>query len=394
MEAVTSAVEKVKGFIDSLFHRRENSYSRNPIEILKRLQRESFSEQMKQRDRLDKVERLLSFYKLSKGSPFQEASTHVRAEVDVLGAVLMMGGIDQRHADALDRAEVRTGIHTRFTFETTMRQNDTLVADFVACQEGGKNVGNISGRSLSLAKLSYVANIGDWFYAIAVPVGAQCRDFDIARNYSHKAKGLTTISSLDPPLLSQHNGGAIGFTVRKSNVVASLAQSVSGLGVQLGSDGIGHCLSTFGQVVCQLSRGVNLSLVGLHQRKASENSVGASASSLGTNTQEIVSTGSIALKLETELDENAKVGGWFEMQNSNSNLRWAVSISDIFNEDLGWGVTFSGMRDGSKGWNQYQLESFLDLCLGKRFSLKLGTSYVADGDAQIPALMLRCIWSL
>lgn len=158
------------------------------IEILKRLQRESFSEQMKQRDRLDKVERLLSFYKLSKGSPFQEASTHVRAEVDVLGAVLMMGGIDQRHADALDRAEVRTGIHTRFTFETTMRQNDTLVADFVACQEGGKNVGNISGRSLSLAKLSYVANIGDWFYAIAVPVGAQCRDFDIARNYSHKVQ--------------------------------------------------------------------------------------------------------------------------------------------------------------------------------------------------------------
>lgn len=232
-----------------------------------------------------------------------------------------------------------------------------------------------------------------------------------------QAKGLTTISSSDPPLLNQHNGGAIGFTVRKSNVVASFAQSVSGLGMQLGSDGIGHCLSTFGQVVCQLSRGVNLSLMGLHQlpkslnhcvslrpltipigflkqRKASESTVGATASPLGMNTQEIVSTGSIALKLETELDENAKVGGWFEMQNSNSNLRWALTLSDIFYEDLGWGVTFSGMHDGSKGWNQYQLESFLELCLSKRFSLKLGTAYMVDGDAQIPALMLRCICSL
>lgn len=217
--------------------------------------------------------------------------------------------------------------------------------------------------------------------------------------------------------MNQHNGSAIGFTVRKSNVVASLAQSVSGLGMQFGSDGIGHCLGTFGQVVCQLSRGVNLSLMGLHQvpkllnhrvslqpltipigflkqRKASEITVGDTASPLGMNTQEVFSTGSIAVKLETELDENAKVGGWFEMQNSNSNLRWAVTLSDSFDEDLGWGVTFSGMHDGSKGWNQYQLESFLDLCLGKRFSLKLGTAYVVDGDAQIPALMLRCIWSL
>lgn len=143
---------------------------------------------MKQRDRLDKVERVLSFYKTSKGSPFQEASTHVRGEVDVLGAVLMMGDIDQQHVDALDRAGVRTGIHTRFTFETTLRQNDTLVADFVASQEGNKNVGDISGSPLSLAKLSYVANVGDWFSAIAVPVGAQCRDFDITRNYSHKVQ--------------------------------------------------------------------------------------------------------------------------------------------------------------------------------------------------------------
>lgn len=58
------------------------------IDILKRLQREAFSEIMKLRDRQEKVERMIS----SKGGSFQEtSSTHVRGEVDVLGAVLMMG---------------------------------------------------------------------------------------------------------------------------------------------------------------------------------------------------------------------------------------------------------------------------------------------------------------
>lgn len=34
MEAVTSAAEKVKEFIDSLFHRRQNSYSSNPVLVI------------------------------------------------------------------------------------------------------------------------------------------------------------------------------------------------------------------------------------------------------------------------------------------------------------------------------------------------------------------------
>lgn len=143
---------------------------------------------MKQRERLDKVERVLSFYKTSKGSPFQAASTHVRGEVDVLGAVLMMGDVDQLHFDALDRAGIRTGIYSRFTFETTLCQDDTLAAEFVASQEGGRNLGEISGSMLSLTKLFYAANVGDWFSAIVVPFGAQYRDFDVAKNISHRVQ--------------------------------------------------------------------------------------------------------------------------------------------------------------------------------------------------------------
>ncbi|KAK2660770.1 hypothetical protein Ddye_007303 [Dipteronia dyeriana] len=426
MDAVTSVVEKLKGFgqssqnfVNGLLNRRENSYSRNPIEILKRLQREAFSDLMKLRDRQDKVERMLSFYRTSKGSPFQESSTHIRGEVDALGAILLTGDIDEQYLEALDRAGIRTGIDARFAFETTLRQNDTLVAELVASEKGNGNLGDISGSPLSLAKLFYAANFTDWFSAIAIPVGAQCRDFGIPTDYTlQQRKGLSSISSLEPPLLNQHNGTAIGLTVKKSNFVASLAQSVSGIGTQMGSDGIAQLFSTFGQVICQLPKGVKLSLFGLHQvpkslhhhvsfgsiaipvgflkqYEASERMVEAIAPPLGTNTQETFSTRSIALKLESEIIEGTKIGGWIEMKNSHSKpVRWAVTMYDSFEDEFGWGVSLSGLSEGFKGRDQYQFESFADLSLGKRFRLKPGVAYVVDGNAKILALMLRCNWSL
>ncbi|XP_044488056.1 uncharacterized protein LOC123212893 [Mangifera indica] len=426
MDAVSSAVEKVKQFaissqnsVNGLLHHLQNSYSRNPIEILKRLQREAFSDLMKLRDRQDKVERVLSFYKTSKGSPFHEASTHVRGEVDFLGAILMMRDIDSQHLNALDRAGVRTGITSRFIFETSLGQNDSLVAELIARATGNGYFGDISGIPLSLAKLFYAANVSDWCSATAIPVGAQCRDFNITRNSSQQRQGLTYISSFEPPLLSQHNGSAIGVTVRKSNVVASLAQSVSGLEMPVGSDGFGHCFNTFGQVVCQLPRGIKLSLMGLHQvpkvldyrlslgvltipvgflqrHETLERTVEADAAApcLRMNIPVMPSTRSIALKLESELDESTRVGGWIEMQNSNyKHLRWAVTVSDNFEDDIGWGVSLSGIKN-PRGRDQYQFESFADLSLGKRFNLKPGVAYVVDGDAKILALMLRCNWSL
>ncbi|KAJ0113793.1 hypothetical protein Patl1_00569 [Pistacia atlantica] len=389
MDVVTSAVEKVKGFaissqnlVNGLLNRPQNSYSHNPfifdkvgasigsdklhvgalqlfpwhyfqIEILKRLQREAFSDLMKLRDRQDKVERVLSFYKTSKGSPFQEASTHVRGEVDFLGGILMMRDIDSQNLDALDRAGVTTGITSRFIFETSLGQNDSLVAELIASETGNGNLGDISGIPLSLTKLLYTANVSDWCSATAIPVGAQCRDFDITRNSFQQGKGLTYISSFEPPLLSQHNGSAIGVTVRKPNVVASLAQSVSGLRMPLGSDGFGHCFNTFGQVVCLLPRGIRLSLMGLHQvPKVLDHRL-----SLGALTIPSLMT---VQKLEVGL----------RLQNSNyKHLRWAVTVSDNPQDDIGWGVSLSGI-EGPRGWDQYQFESFADLSLGKRFNLK------------------------
>ncbi|KAG2698296.1 hypothetical protein I3843_07G144400 [Carya illinoinensis] len=425
MEPVALAVDKLKAFVkssqdfvDGFIHRRDNPARRNPIEILRRLQREAFTDLMKLRDRQDKVERILSFYKTSKGSPFQEASTHVRGEFDLLGAFLVMDNVDKQNCDALSRAGITTGIDSRFTFETTISQGESLTAEFVASQKGNRYLDEVPGQSLSLEKVSYRVNACDWLSLVAIPVGAQSRDVAITSVSSHQAKGLTKLSSLGPPLLNQHKGSGIGLSVRKSNVIASLAQFISGLGMQPDADSVGHCFSTFGQVVCQLPRGIKLSLLGLHQvpkslsqhvslgpltipvvlsrhPTAPETVIEASTSSIRASTPENFSSGSVALMLESELDEVTRIGGWVEMYRSNPKcLHWAVSMSDDSEDSFGWGLSLSGMLGGPTSEEHFQAESYLKLNLGKRFSLKPGLAYIAAGNAKMPALILRSNWSL
>ncbi|KAA8537491.1 hypothetical protein F0562_027099 [Nyssa sinensis] len=178
MEPVASVVDKLKGFAKSfkdfandVFQWRHNSSRRSRIEILKWLQREAFSDLMKLRDRQDTMERMLSFYKSSKGG-------------------------------------IRTGIQSRFTFESTIRHNDNLLVEFVASEKGQ---GDVLGSPLSLAKVFYEANISDGFSAVAIPVGAQRRDVGVATNSASQRRGLTNYSSFGPPVLNQPNGSAIGL---------------------------------------------------------------------------------------------------------------------------------------------------------------------------------------
>ncbi|KAI5353662.1 hypothetical protein L3X38_006556 [Prunus dulcis] len=445
MEPVAFVVDKFRGLtkstqelFDGLIHGHpQRSARRHPIEILKRLQREAFSDLMKLRDRQDKVERMVSLYGTSKGSPFQEASTLVRGEVDLLGAVLLMHNIDDEvdhKSDVLSRAGMRTGVDSRFAFETSVRQNDTLVAEFVASQKHKGSLSDLSECPLSLAKVSYTANVSNWLSAIAIPVGAQCRDVAVLTNPSHQGKGLTDLSSFGPPLLNQHNGSAVGLMVKKSNTVASLAQFVSGLGAQVGSGRVELCLSTFGQIVCQLPGGTKLSLLGLHQMprlsseyvdhrigaltiplgslthdrsretivegslthdRSPEAMVEAYVPALGSNSPEKGSSGSIALMLESEVDEMTKIGGWIEMKQSNPrHLEWAVSVSDDSEDSVGWGMNLSGTLGGPNLWDRVQIESYMKLNLGKRFSVKPGIAHIVDGNARMTALMLRSNWSL
>lgn len=143
---------------------------------------------MKLRDRQDKVERILA-YKSSKGSPFQEASTHVKGKVDILGALFIMDDVDEQKYDAVQRSGIRTGIDARLTFGTGFREKDTLVAEFKA---SGNEQGDMLGGPLSLAKVVYFAHFSDWFSAVVMPMGAQCRDVGFAAS-THQVKCLVTI---------------------------------------------------------------------------------------------------------------------------------------------------------------------------------------------------------
>lgn len=137
---------------------------------------------MKLRDRQENVERMLSFYKSTKGGPFQEDTTHVRGQVDCLGALLLMDSFNQQNLDAINRSGIRTGVDSRFIFETTIGQKDTLVAEFLSGRKGNEHGDDVLQMPLSLAKLSYTANVNDWLSVITIPIGARCRDVGIASN--------------------------------------------------------------------------------------------------------------------------------------------------------------------------------------------------------------------
>ncbi|KAG8377956.1 hypothetical protein BUALT_Bualt08G0087700 [Buddleja alternifolia] len=406
MEPVTIVVDKLNGFAKStqdmaqgLLNRLHKSSRRSPIEILKRLQQEAFSEIMKLRDRQEKVERVLTFYKSSKGSPFQEATTHVRGKVDVLGAFFFMDGVDEQKCDAIQRSGIRTGIDARLAFETGVREKDALLAEFVTSEK--------LGGPLSLAKVFYAAHVTDWFSAVAIPMGAHCRDVAVATS-SHQERALTDYSEFGPPLLNQHNGSAIGIKVRKSNMVASLAQFVN-------SSGIARSFSTFGQIVWQLSGSTNLSLLGVHKEsRPSNQNISLGALSLPVSifernrltessmvedspmSSEIrISDGSIALTLNSEIDDSTRIGGWIETKNSNPRyLQWAVTMCDTPEDELGWGLTLGGLLQGPKNWEHFQVETFLNLNFGKKFKLQPSLVFVKDGATQFPTMMLRSSWSL
>lgn len=231
-------------------------------------------------------------------------------------------------------------------------------------------------------------------------------------------KGLTDVSSFGPPLLDQPNGGAIGLMVRKSNITASLAQFISTERLQPSFDRIQHYLGTFGQLVCQFPRGTKLSLLGLLQAPKLSNQrvnlgaltipvclgnqhespeiVEATDPSILAVSGKAISKGSIALLLESELDEVTRIGGWVEVSQSNPKyVQWAVSMSDNNIEDaLGWGMSVSGILGGPLDRDHFQVESYVKLNLSKRFNLKPGIAYVADGDAKMTAFLVRSSWSL
>jgi len=74
------------------------SVAKIQVDILKRLQREVFSELNKLRDRQEKLKKMLLHQKFA-GSPFQQARTYVKDAFSVIGSLLVFENDFLRSAD-------------------------------------------------------------------------------------------------------------------------------------------------------------------------------------------------------------------------------------------------------------------------------------------------------
>ena len=186
--------------------------------------------------------------------------------------------------------------------------------------------------------------------------------------------------------------------MRKSNVTASLAQIVTGLGMPPSSSITDNRSSTFGQLVYQFSRGSKLSILGLHDMPLSSKKLGRFGALtiplIGTKTR--VPAGSIALMAESELDDFTKIGGWVEMDKLNPKyLQLGVTISDVSEDSsFGWGTVLGGVIGNSVDDAHFQADSCLKINMGNNFCLKPGLVLGIDGKSKTAALVLRSNWSL
>ena len=99
--------------------------------------------------------------------------------------------------------------------------------------------------------------------------------------------------------------------------------------------------------------------------------------------------------VEAEVDEYTKIGGWVETKDSDpQHLKWALSLSDDCEDSFGWGMKFSGTKEGPRNFEQFKVETYMKFYPGKRFSVKPGVAYIKDGNSSVTALMLRSNWSL
>ncbi|KAI3930760.1 hypothetical protein MKX01_037206 [Papaver californicum] len=392
MEPVTLVVEKIKGFAKSsegfltgIFHWHDKPKSRNPIEILKRLQREAFSDLMKLRDRQDKVERVLSFYKATKG---QEVNTRVRGEVNVVGSLLFLENADQQTCDTLNKAGMQTGIGSRFTFETIVREKDALMGEFTATQNG-------CNSSESAVQTHWSAS-----------------------NVLQQERSLTDFSFFASRNMSQlHNVGAgAGAIAKRSNITVTLAGFVSS-GMQqeqLNSVGINRCFSTLGQVLCQITKGTKLSLIGIHNkliRPSQQQDIQLSRFTVpfgglrNTNVGPIFMNANVEEQLEVDNSGGGSIAVMVDSEFDDPvHLRWGVTMFDNLEAEdgelsVGWGLGVGGRGDLSSAWDHhFQVEAFLKMNMAvggnKKFSLQPGLVYVMDGTTRVPALMLQSNWSL
>ncbi|CAL9776495.1 unnamed protein product [Musa acuminata subsp. burmannicoides] len=400
MEPLSFVADEIKRFGKAAFTWRSNSLRQNPVEIVKSLRQEAHSELVKLMERQDKVEHLLAF-KLGKKRPFHEVSIQMKGIINVVGFLLFGENDFRQSCGVLHRAGIKTGIHSRLMFEKVVGQKNDLVAEFVTSRE----------HPLSLERLMYSAHINK-FSSATIALGVECNDFTISPS-SMQEQCLNGFIPSGPPLFNQNHGCAAGIVLKGTKIAGSLAELVSGIGMQRDGTGQSSCLTTFGQVSYQLFERVKINLSGVWQKPASgfiklgtltiplsnlKQQTGAEASHAIAVTEPAdgdlanSAAGSIAIMLDSEVDGSNKLGFWLEVQKSSpGSLKLGVSLSNTPSGELGWGLKLRGM---SKEQLTLQMEGFLMFCLGGNFVLQPGLVYVMEGRTRTPAFICQSSWSL
>lgn len=103
---------------------------------------------------------------------------------------------------------------------------------------------------------------------------------------------------------------------------------------------------------------------------------------------------SIALMLDCELYQTLKTEGWLQVESPNHGpVRWGFSLSDIPENELGWGVRVGGTaEEKTHHLQQLDLEGYLNFNLGKGARMQPGLVYAKTGEKMTPALFLRSSW--
>ncbi|KAJ4803203.1 GDSL esterase/lipase [Rhynchospora pubera] len=408
-EMVRSSEDFLKSnLIKSLNNNNNNNqnHSHSPVDILKRLQREAFSELMKLRDRQEKLEKMVLCQKFSKESPFRDARTYVNAAFSAIGSLLIFEDDFLESADRMEKFGSKAGVNSRLTFETVIRERDSLVAEF----------GATGLESLGLYRLMCRTSINDLLSLVVVPIGAQCSNF--VMNSSSRKGDSDVLHASGSPIFHQYHDFAAGVTLRGLNFGASLAQLVSGPSMANATSDLDNChFTTFSQITYKPLEDLKVSLSSLwqmrrpsshllklrnltipliHLKRSRDSEVLIQGYDTGTSSS---TSHSVALMLDVEYLESTKLESWVEVDEPlNENLiKFGVSFCDMPENELGWGLRVRGKGKGSLlRAERFHMEGFLNFDLGRGGNAKLqpGLVYVTEGGSRVAALVLRSSWSM
>ncbi|GBG88180.1 hypothetical protein CBR_g46669 [Chara braunii] len=214
---------------------------RSEVSALRRLQREAFSDQLKTKDRIDKLEHFTGLRKVAHlgesmaGGGALASRTRMRGDIAVGAAYPLLDGSDEKVRQSqkltFDRVGARIGVDARFTFETAFRGGkDTLITQCVSGKNGqALGSSTVDGDALvgpiTVRKVVYSAELGDNLSLKFSPVGADGADICNALN-PLEGYGLTKSTAEGLPILKKCRGSAASATFRLNGASITTAQFI------------------------------------------------------------------------------------------------------------------------------------------------------------------------